>query len=137
MSTISTHKHEQILKDAEYIKSQLEYDIVDFKAISNFVNFILDTKPLTTVELKEMFKKFLKVAFPNDKTYQHFWSYDEGLSSDELEEILKLANDENADSFEHATTWYLCENRFDIEYDDIELYIKDFIAENAEIKDQI
>ena len=141
MSTIPTHKHEQILKDAAHIKSQLDNNIVNFKTISNFVSFILDTKPLTKslskVELQEMFKKFLQVAFPNDKTYQHFWSYDEGLSSDELEEILKLANDENTDSFEHATTRYLCENRFDIEYDDIEIYIKDFIAENTDIKDQI
>ena len=137
MSTIPKNKHEQILKDAKYIKSQLDYNIVDFKAVSNFVDFILDDKPLTTVQLQEMFKQYLEKEFPNDKTYQHFWSYDEGLSSDELEEILKLANDKKADSFEHATTWYLCENRFDIEYDDIEPYIKDFIAENAEIKDQI
>ena len=141
MSTISTHKHEQILKDAAHIKSQLDNNIVDFKTISNFVNFILDRKPLTKSlskeDVQEMFKKFLDVTFPNDKTYQHFWSYNDGLSSDELEEILKLANDENANSFEHATTRYLCENRFDIEYDDIELYIKDFIAENADIKDQI
>lgn len=57
MSIIPTHKHEQILKDAKYIKSQLDYNIVDFKAVSNFVNFILDTKPLTTVQLQEMFKK--------------------------------------------------------------------------------
>lgn len=104
MSTISTRKHEKILKDAKHIKSQLDDDIVNFKTISNFVSFILDTKPLTKVELQEMFKKFLQAAFPNDKTYQHFWSYDDGLSSDELEEILKLANDENADSFEHAAT---------------------------------
>lgn len=48
-----------------------------------------------------------------------------------------MANNENADSFEHATIWYLCEHKFDIEYDDIEPYIKDFIAENADIKDQI
>lgn len=137
MSTIPKNKHERILKDAKHIKSQLDDNIVNFKTISNFVSFILDTKPLTKVELEEMFKKFLKVAFPNDRTYQHFWSYDDGLSSDELEEILKLANDEKADSFEHAATWYLCEHKFDIEYDDIEPYIKDFIAENADIKDQI
>lgn len=137
MSTIPTRKHEKILTDAKHIKSQLDDDIVNFKTISNFVSFILDTKPLTKVELQEMFKKFLKVAFPNDKTYQHFWSYDDGLSSDKLEDILKLANDENADSFEHAIIWYLCEHKFDIEYDDIEPYIKDFIAENADIKDQI
>lgn len=137
MSTISTRKHEKIIKDAKHIKSQLDNDIVNFKTISNFVSFILDTNPLTKVELQEMFKKFLQVAFPNDKTYQHFWSYDDGLSSNELEEILKLANDENADSFEHAATWYLCEHKFDIEYDDIEIYIKDFIAENSDIKDQI
>ena len=137
MSTIPTRKHEKILTDAKHIKSQLDDDIVNFKTMSNFVSFILDTKPLTKVELQEMFKKFLKVAFPNDKTYQHFWSYDDGLSSDKLEDILKLANDENADSFEHAIIWYLCEHKFDIEYDDIKPYIKDFIAENADIKDQI
>lgn len=76
MSTIPTHKHEQILKDAAHIKSQLDNNIVDFKTISNFISFILDTKPVTKSLSKEdvqgMFKKFLQVAFPNDKTYQHF-----------------------------------------------------------------
>lgn len=141
MSTIPTHKHEQILKDAAHIKSQLDNNIVDFKTISNFVSFILDTKPLTKSlskeNVQEMFKEFLKVAFPNDKTYQHFWNYTDDLSSETLEKILKLANDENADSFEHATTWYLCEHHFEIEYDDIEQYIHDFIQANSAMKDEI
>ena len=67
MSIIPTHKHEQILKDAAHIKSQLDNNIVDFKTISNFVSFILDTKPLTKSlskeDVQEMFKKFLKVVF--------------------------------------------------------------------------
>lgn len=138
MSTISTNKHEKILKDATHIKSQLDNDTINVKEISDFINFILEEKHLTKTELQEMFKKFLEVAFSNDKTYQHYWHYtNDDLSSDKLEEILKLANDEKAESFEHATTWYLCDNHFDIEYDDIKSYIDSFIQENTTMKDDI
>lgn len=137
MSTISANKYKELYKNATHIKSQLDDNIINVKTLSNFIDFILDERPLTKTELQEMFKKFLDVTFSNDKTYQHFWNYNDRLSSDKLEKILKLANDENADSFEHATTWYLCEHHFDIEYDDISIYIHNFIKENASLKDEI
>ena len=54
-----------------------------------------DTKKLTKDDVREMFKNHLKKEFEysyKQKKYEHYWLYDDDVSSSNLEEILKLAN---------------------------------------------
>lgn len=99
-----------------------------------------DTKKLTKDDVREMFKNHLITEFENSykqKKYEHYWLYDDDLSSSDLKNILKLANKENIETFAQAANYYLSTKYPGIEEDDIDFIISDFYDVNFVKADEI
>lgn len=99
-----------------------------------------DTKKLTKDDVREMFKNHLITEFENSykqKKYEHYWLYDDDLSSSDLKNILKLANEENIETFAQAANYYLSTKYPGIEEDDIDFIISDFYDVNFVKADEI
>lgn len=87
-----------------------------------------------------MFKNHLITEFENSykqKKYEHYWLYDDDLSSSDLKNILKLANKENIETFAQAANYYLSTKYPRIEEDDIDFIISDFYDVNFVKADEI
>ena len=99
-----------------------------------------DTKKLTKDDVREMFKNHLKKEFEysyKQKKYEHYWLYDDDVSSSNLEEILKLANEEKIKNFTQAANYYISTKYPGIEEDDIDFIISDFYDVNFVKADEI
>lgn len=96
---------------------------------------------LTKDDVAKMFKNHLIKEFAGSYKsgkFKHYWdSYYDELTSSELEKILQKANDEKAENFAQATTWYIFENYSEIEADDMQYIIDDFYEVNHAKFDEI
>lgn len=127
---ITTLEYKELIDKARTLKEQIDNDNLDKSFLKEFIEFTLNTAPkdfdttkLTKDDIKTLFVKFLEKEFPNKK-YVHYWDYRDELSSNDLEEILKLANLENAESFVQAATWYIFQ-----EYPETDTYDVDYVID--------
>lgn len=140
---IKTIEYKNLIDKARTLKNQLDSDTLDKSFLKDFIKFTLDTAPkdfdttkLTKDDIKESFVKFLEKEYPNKK-YWHYWDYKDELSSNDLEEILKLANLENAESFVQAATWYIFQEYPETDTYDIDYVIGEFYNTCSEKVDEI
>lgn len=140
---ITTIEYKNLIDKARTLKNQLDSDTLDKSFLKDFIKFTLDTAPkdfdttkLTKDDIKESFVKFLEKEYPNKK-YWHYWDYRDELSSNDLEEILKLANLENAESFVQAATWYIFQEYPETDTYDIDYVIGEFYNTCSEKVDEI
>ena len=138
---ITTTEYKELISKAHILKSQIDnkqlvQDFVDFTLSTAPENF--DTTKLTKEQIEEMFEDYLlNDEFRNYKKYEHFWNYDEDLSSEQLEQILEKANNENIENFKQATTYHIFENYPEIEWDDVQYFIDEFFKKNKDKQDEI
>ena len=140
---ITTLEYKDLIAKARTLKEQLDNDNLDKSFLKEFIEFTLKTAPkdfnttkLTKDDIKTLFVKYLEKEFPN-KQYQHYWDYRDELASSDLEEILKLANLENAKSFVQAATWYIFQEYPETETYDIDYVISEFYNTYNEKVDEI
>ena len=140
---ITTLEYKELIDKARTLKEQLDNDNLDKSFLKEFIEFTLNTAPkdfdttkLTKDDIKTLFVKFLEKEFPNKK-YVHYWDYRDELSSNDLEEILKLANLENAESFVQAATWYIFQEYPETDTYDIDYVIGEFYKTCREKVDEI
>ena len=129
---ITTLEYKDLIAKTRTLKEQLDSDTLDKSFLKDFIKFTLDTAPkdfdttkLTKDDIKKTFIKFLEKEFPN-KRYVHYWDYRDELASSDLEEILNLANNENAKSFVQAATWYIFQEYPETDTQDIDYVIGEF-----------
>ena len=140
---ITTLEYKDLIAKARTLKEQLDNDNLDKSFLKEFIEFTLDTAPkdfdttkLTKDDIKVLFVKFLEKEFPN-KRYVHYWDYIDELASSDLEEILKLANLENAESFVQAATWYIFQEYPETDTYDLDYVINEFYNTYSEKVDEI
>lgn len=140
---ITTLEYKDLIAKARTLKEQLDNNNLDKSFLKEFIKFTLDTAPedfdttkLTKDDIKTLFVKYLEKEFPN-KQYQHYWDYRDELTSSDLEEILKLANLENAKSFVQAATWYIFQEYPETDTYDIDYVISEFYNTYNEKVDDI
>lgn len=140
---ITTLEYKDLIAKARTLKDQVDSDTLDKSFLKDFIKFTLDTAPkdfdttkLTKDDIKESFVKFLEKEYPNKK-YWHYWDYSDELSSNDLEEILKLANLENAESFVQAATWYIFQEYPETDTYDIDYVVREFYNTCSEKVDEI
>lgn len=140
---ITTIEYKDLIAKARTLKEQLDNDNLDKSFLKEFIEFTLKTAPkdfnttkLTKDDIKTLFVKYLEKEFPN-KQYQHYWDYRDELASSDLEEILKLANLENAKSFVQAATWYIFQEYPETDTYDIDYVISEFYNTYNEKVDEI
>lgn len=140
---ITTLEYKDLIAKARTLKEQLDNNNLDKSFLKEFIKFTLDTAPkdfdttkLTKDDIKALFIKFLEKEFPN-KTYCHYWDYRDELASSNLEEILKLANLENAESFIQAATWYIFEEYPETDTYDLDYVINEFYNTYSKKVDEI
>ena len=140
---ITTLEYKDLIAKARTLKEQLDNNNLDKSFLKEFIKFTLDTAPkdfdttkLTKDDIKTLFVKYLKKEYPNKK-YWHYWDYRDELASSDLEEILKLANLENAESFVQAATWYIFEEYPETDTYDLDYVINEFYNTYSEKVDEI
>ena len=130
---------EKIKKDATRIKEQLSKKIVDIDMIDNMIANILtdntdtntdadakqvtneqfyickkningDTYIHTKDDLINLFKLFLKTKCNSDNQLVFKWEASDGLFQDDLEKILKTANEYNAPTFKEAANEFVLDD---------------------------
>lgn len=144
---ITVPEYKQLISKARNLKSQIEENKLNDKAVKDFVEFTLNTAPedfdattLTKDDITQMFENYLIKEFTHyDKSvkYEHYWDYREDLSSSDLEEILQKAKYENIETFVQAARYHLFEKYPEIESEDMEYIINDFYDKNSEKVDEI
>lgn len=138
---ITTTEYKELISKARILKSQIDNkqmvkDFVDFTLSTAPENF--DTTKLTREQIEEMFEDYLlNDEFRNYRKYEHFLNYDEDLSSEQLEEILEKANNENIETFKQATTYHIFEKYPELEWDDLQYFIDEFFKKNKDKQDEI
>jgi hypothetical protein len=140
---ITTLEYKDLIAKARTLKEQLDNNNLDKSFLKEFIKFTLDTAPkdfdttkLTKDDIKTLFVKYLKKEYPNKK-YWHYWDYRDELASSDLEEILKLANLENAESFVQAATWYIFQEYPETDSYDLDYVINEFYNTYSEKVDEI
>lgn len=140
---ITTLEYKDLIDKARTLKEQIDNDNLDKSFLKEFIEFTLDTASkdfdttkLTKDDIKALFVNFLEKEFPNKK-YVHYWDYRDELSSNDLEEILKLANLENAESFVQAATWYIFQEYPETDTYDVDYIIDEFYKTCNEKVDEI
>ena len=140
---ITPIQYKELIAKARTLKEQLDNDNLDKSFLKNFIKFTLDTAPkdfdtnhMNIDDVEKLFIKYLEKEYPNKKV-EHYWDYRDELSSNDLEEILKLANLEKTESFAQATRWYLFEEYPETETEDIDYVIRDFYEKHDDIADKI
>ena len=73
-----------------------------------------DNKPLTANDIITLFKSFLQTKCDSKKGLIKTWSISEELSSAELEDILKYADEIKSDTFEDAANEYISDDYINI-----------------------
>lgn len=128
---------EKLKEDATWIKEQLSKKVIDIDTIDKLITNILidstnittDTKPiigenvkpssnndkvLTENDIITLFKSFLKTKCDSRGNLIKTWPVPEALSSQELEEILAYANDNESKYFIDAATDYILDDYVNI-----------------------
>lgn len=115
---------ENIKENASKLKDDLSKNIIDINDINTFLDSILNDENiktsseilpsnnnvLTENDIITLFKSFLKTKSDSKGNLIKTWSVSEKLSSSELEDILKYANDTESDTFEDAATDYISDD---------------------------
>lgn len=111
-------------ENASKLKDDLSKNIINVNDINVFLDSILNDenaktspdilpstdRPLTENDIIALFKSFLKTKCDSKGNLIKTWSVSEKLSSSELEDILKYANDNESKYFIDATTDYILDD---------------------------
>ena len=111
-------------ENASKLKDDLSKNIINVNDINVFLDSILNDehtktsseiqpsndKPLTENDIITLFKSFLKTKCDSKGNLIKTWSVSEKLSSSELEDILKYANDNEGKYFIDAATDYILDD---------------------------
>ena len=111
-------------ENASKLKDDLSKNIINVNDINMFLDSILNDehtktsseiqpsndKPLTENDIIALFKSFLKTKCDSKGNLIKTWSVSEKLSSSELEDILKYANDNESKYFIDAATDYILDD---------------------------
>lgn len=111
-------------ENASKLKDDLSKNIINVNDINVFLDSILNDehtktsseiqpsndKPLTENDIITLFKSFLKTKCDSKGNLIKTWSISEKLSSSELEDILKYANDNESKYFIDAATDYILDD---------------------------
>lgn len=111
-------------ENASKLKDDLSKNIINVNDINVFLDSILNDenaktsseiqpsndKPLTENDIIALFKSFLKTKCDSKGYLTKTWSVSETLSSQELEDILKYANDNESKYFIDAATDYILDD---------------------------
>lgn len=111
-------------ENASKLKGDLSKNIINVNDINAFLDNILNDENiktpseippsndnvLTENDIITLFKSFLKTKSDSKGYLTKTWSVSEKLSSSELEDILKYANDTESKYFIHATTDYILDD---------------------------
>lgn len=111
-------------ENASKLKDDLSKNIINVNDINIFLDSILNDehtktsseiqpsndKPLTENDIITLFKSFLKTKCDSKGNLIKTWSVSEKLSSSELEDILKYANDNESKYFIDAATDYILDD---------------------------
>lgn len=111
-------------ENASKLKDDLSKNIINVNDINIFLDSILNDehtktssdilpstdRPLTENDIITLFKSFLKMKCDSKGNLIKTWSVSEKLSSSELEDILKYANDNESKHFIDAATDYILDD---------------------------
>lgn len=111
-------------ENASKLKDDLSKNIININDINVFLDSILNDEntktsseippstdgPLTESDIITLFKSFLKTKYDSNGYLIKTWSISETLSSQELEDILKYANDNESKYFIDAATDYILDD---------------------------
>lgn len=113
---------------ANKLKEDLSKNVINIDKINMILDSILndddvkkpseipssDNKPLTANDIVTLFKSFLQTKCDEKGNLIKTWSESEELSSPELEDILKYANEIKSDTFEDAASEYIADDYINI-----------------------
>ena len=119
---------ENLKENASKLKDNLSKNIININDINIFLDNILNdedvktssetlpsnNKTLTENDIITLFKSFLKTKCNEKGQLVRTWSVSEKLSSSELEDTLKYANEVGSDTFEDAATEYISDDYMNI-----------------------
>lgn len=127
MNKLPIKQYKLLISKAIELKEKIKTNKLEMSDINEFINSFLETVPkdfnpkIIEPEIAEdMFKEYLltkEFPDPNNRVYTHYWGYNDTLSSEELEKIMKIAIDEDCESFADAAN-YNALSDYDT-YDDI------------------
>lgn len=137
---------ENIKENASKLKDDLSKNIIDINDINTFLDSILNdedskvpsetqsepkapptnNRSLTPTDIVTLFKSFLKTKCDNKGKLIRTWSVSEKLTSGELEDTLKYANDTKSITFEDATTEYISDDYMNISISQSDKLIAEF-----------
>lgn len=113
---------------ANKLKEDLSKNVINIDEINMILDNILndtdtkipseihssDNKPLTANDIVTLFKSFLQTKCDEKGNLIKTWSESEELSSPELEDILKYANEIKSDTFDDAASEYIADDYINI-----------------------
>lgn len=98
---------EKLKKDTAYLKEQLTKNIIDIDTINNIIDNIC---PYTKDDLVNLFKLFLKNKCNANNQLVYKWTTSECLFQDDLENILKTANEYDTPTFKEAANEFILDD---------------------------
>lgn len=137
---------ENIKENASKLKGDLSKNIINVNDINTFLDSILNdeniktpsaipsepealstnNRSLTPTDIVTLFKSFLKTKCDNKGKLIRTWSVSEKLTSRELEDTLKYANDTKSITFEDAATEYISDDYMNISISQSDKLIAEF-----------
>lgn len=137
---------ENIKENASKLKGDLSKNIINVNDINTFLDSILkdeniktpsaipsepealstNNRSLTPTDIVTLFKSFLKTKCDNKGKLIRTWSVSEKLTSGELEDTLKYANDTKSITFEDAATEYISDDYMNISISQSDKLIAEF-----------
>ena len=113
---------EKLKKDTVWLKEQFAKNIIDIDTINNIIDNILNDNnnikptekkqmcPYTKDDLVNLFKLFLKNKCDSNNQLVYKWATSDSLFQDDLEKILKTANEYNTPTFKEAANEFILDD---------------------------
>lgn len=137
---------ENLKENANKLKGNLSKNIINVNDINTFLDSILNdednkvpseapsepkapptnNRSLTPTDIVTLFKSFLKTKCDSKGKLIRTWSVSEKLTSGELEDTLKYANDTKSITFEDAATEYISDDYMNISISQSDKLITEF-----------
>ena len=137
---------ENLKENANKLKGNLSKNIINVNDINTFLDSILNdedskvpseapsepkapptnNRSLTPTDIVTLFKSFLKTKCDSKGKLIRTWSVSEKLTSGELEDTLKYANDTKSITFEDAATEYISDDYMNISISQSDKLIAEF-----------